>query len=318
MKVKHTNLDNKNALPEKLQMFIRVGDNQLFCNMTKFEINSSELSNIENTLFKYAFENIAEITAKIHKSKKFSYVEPLRYYPNAADIFNDDSENTRESSKQFWLNLAMNIELIDFLNNWLSNKILYLPYEIKTDNIIDTNKIPDFHNLTDLSDDYIKSHFPDAVATFVIFIDKRTNIQVHNREIGLGLTQLLPIVSKAFVEKESIIAIEQPELHLHPALQCEIADIFIQSYKDNDNEFLIETHSEHLLLRIMKRMRQTSEGILSKDDRLALTPDDVCLLYVDNDGESTYLQELRLSDKGTLLDHWPHGFFEEGYKERFS
>jgi predicted ATPase len=97
----------------------------------------------------------------------------------------------------------------------------------------------------------------------------------------------------------------------------ELADEFIRSVKENDNEFLIETHSEHLLLRIMKRMRQTAEGKI-EDESLKLTPDDVCLLYVDNDEESTNLQELRLSVKGTLLDHWPHGFFEEGYKERFS
>ena len=81
---------------------------------------------------------------------------------------------------------------------------------------------------------------------------------------------------------------------------------------------MIETHSEHLLLRIMKRMRYTAEDRSDRDKSLDLTPDDVCLLYVDNDGESTYLQELRLSSKGKLLDHWPNGFFEEGFKERFS
>ena len=66
----------------------------------------------------------------------------------------------------------------------------------------------------------------------------------------------------------------------------------------------------------MKRIRQTQNGTL-EDESLRLTPEDVCLLYVDNDGEQTYIQELRLSKNGKLLDHWPNGFFEEGYKERF-
>jgi len=151
----------------------------------------------------------------------------------------------------------------------------------------------------------------------LLFKDQRSNTLVHNRDIGLGVTQIMPVIGMSLLLKEHTIAIEQPELHLHPRIQAEIADEFIRSYKENENEFLIETHSEHLLLRIMKRMRHTAENKVDRDKSLDLTPDDVCLLYVDNDGETTYLQELRLSKKGTLLDPWPNGFFEEGYRERF-
>jgi predicted ATPase len=100
-------------------------------------------------------------------------------------------------------------------------------------------------------------------------------------------------------------------------VQCEIADEFIRSYKEDNNEFLIETHSEHLLLRIMKRMRHTAEGKKDRDKTLDLTPDDVCLLYVNTDGKSTWIEELELDEDGSLLDPWPNGFFEEGHRERF-
>jgi predicted ATPase len=113
-----------------------------------------------------------------------------------------------------------------------------------------------------------------------------------------------------------VIAIEQPELHLHPSLQSKVADILIESCTKRNNFFLVETHSEHLLLRVMKRMRQTAEGTL-EDENLRLTPDDVAVLYVDNDGEKTYILELELDEDGTLLDPWPGGFFEEGFAERF-
>jgi hypothetical protein len=66
----------------------------------------------------------------------------------------------------------------------------------------------------------------------------------------------------------------------------------------------------------MKRMRQTYEGTL-EDENLKLTPDDVALLYIDSDGENTYILELELDEDGSLLDPWPGGFFEEGFKERF-
>jgi len=152
----------------------------------------------------------------------------------------------------------------------------------------------------------------------LIFEDLKNGTQISNRDLGLGISQILPILIATNRQKNTTIAIEQPELHLHPAVQMEVADEFIRSYKKNNNEFMIETHSEHILLRIMKRMRHTAENKQERDKTLDLTPDDVCLLYVDNDDESTYIQELRLSSDGKLLDAWPNGFFEEGFKERFS
>jgi len=149
------------------------------------------------------------------------------------------------------------------------------------------------------------------------FIDTKTNTEVTPRDMGLGISQILPIIISAQTTQNNTLYIEQPELHLHPAMQSEIADAFIKGYKENNNSFMIETHSEHLLLRIMKRVRHTAEGRIAKDDVLALTPDDVCLLYIDSDGDLTYINELELDEDGSLLDPWPNGFFEEGYRERF-
>jgi predicted ATPase len=151
----------------------------------------------------------------------------------------------------------------------------------------------------------------------LVFEDLRNGTQISNRDLGLGISQILPVLIATNHQKNTTIAIEQPELHLHPAVQCEIADEFIRSYKENKNEFLIETHSEHLLLRIMKRMRWQSENKEDRDKSLDITPDDVCLIYVDTNGETTYLNELELDEDGSLLDPWPNGFFEEGHKERF-
>lgn len=151
----------------------------------------------------------------------------------------------------------------------------------------------------------------------LVFEDLRNGTQISNRDLGLGISQILPVLIATNHQKNTTIVIEQPELHLHPAVQCEIADEFIRSYKANKNEFLIETHSEYLLLRIMKRMRWQSENKEDRDKSLDITPDDVCLLYVDTNGETTYLNELELDEDGSLLDPWPNGFFEEGHKERF-
>jgi len=193
------------------------------------------------------------------------------------------------------------------VNNWLStDSSLSIPYRIETKKVKKKNIFRKLFGLKLVTINKLR------------FIDTRNNTKVTPREMGLGISQFLPILIATQTLKNFKIFIEQPELHLHPAVQCEIADEIIRSMKTQNNEFFIESHSEHLLLRIMKRMRQTSEGIIEKNDELALTPDDICLLYVDNNGKTTYLNELELSADGSLLDPWPNGFFEEGFKERFA
>ena len=109
---------------------------------------------------------------------------------------------------------------------------------------------------------------------------------------------------------------QQPELHLHPALQASIADIFIDSL-DKDGALIIETHSEHLILRILRRIRQSTTGS-STNDQLALSAKNVTVLYFDSlPDSSTSIKRIRISEDGEFLDRWPHGFFEERDRELF-
>jgi AAA15 family ATPase/GTPase len=210
------------------------------------------------------------------------------------------------SSRRLWKYLIASKELQEEVNHWLldDNK-LKSNYEIKTEEVIEHSWL---RKLFFLKEVRIKS---------LKFIDKRTGVPVTPREMGLGISQFLPILLALKSLTNSTQFIEQPELHLHPALQCEIADEFIRSMNTKKNKFYIETHSEHLLLRVMTRLRHSSEGLLKKGDDLYLTPEDVCLLYIDNNGDFTYLNELELDKDGSLLDPWPNGFFEEGHNERF-
>lgn len=149
----------------------------------------------------------------------------------------------------------------------------------------------------------------------LVLIDQRSNTRVSHRDIGIGISQVLPVLVSAYASRRSLITIEQPEIHLHPALQADLADVFIESaLGENRNRFLLETHSEHLVLRIMRRMRQTREGNLPEGFQ-PVTPDDVGIIFVKSVGNKSIKRILELNENGELLDPWPDGFFETGLRE---
>lgn len=156
----------------------------------------------------------------------------------------------------------------------------------------------------------------DALRQLVL-IDKRTGTAVSHRDVGIGVSQVLPVLVSAYASKKKLLAIEQPEIHLHPALQAELGDVFLQSaLGDNDNTFLIETHSEHLLLRILRRIRETSDGELP-DGFSEVDPDDVAVLYVQPGSKDTEVIEIPVTAEGEFGRSWPGGFFAERAEELF-
>ncbi|WP_240372051.1 DUF3696 domain-containing protein [Brevibacterium zhoupengii] len=157
----------------------------------------------------------------------------------------------------------------------------------------------------------IRPEYRDAVGDMasMLLTDSRSGIQVTPADVGFGISQVLPIVTELLVRMDSIVLIEQPEIHLHPAMQAELADLLIESTSASGraNQVIAETHSETLVLRVQRRIR---EGVLSSDD--------VAVLYVDQNPDGTgFVQELRLDSSGEFIDSWPNGFFDEQFDEIF-
>lgn len=145
---------------------------------------------------------------------------------------------------------------------------------------------------------------------------------VHGRtlgfeDVGSGIGYVLPVLIESFNPKNrgKVVFLQQPELHLHPALQANLTDVLIEA--SADRRIVAETHSEHLILRALKRVRQTTNGTL-KDPNLALKPQDVAVNYFEPlpDG-STKVHILRVSEDGDFLDRWPRGFFADRDRELF-
>ncbi len=137
------------------------------------------------------------------------------------------------------------------------------------------------------------------------------------KDVGSGIGYVLPVLTEIFRRRSNgkTVFLQQPELHLHPAMQANLTDVLIRAAKGK--RIIAETHSEHLILRALKRIRQTSSKAL-KDPELELHPDDVAVNYFEPLGDgTTIIHNLRVSSDGDFIDRWPNGFFAERDGELF-
>lgn len=139
--------------------------------------------------------------------------------------------------------------------------------------------------------------------------DRRSGLTVTASDVGFGIGQVLPLITEGLISEGRVICVEQPEIHLHPRLQAQLADFFIETSTSRwaePNQWILETHSEALMLRIQRRVR---EG--------RLDPRQVAVHYVLPVASGSVVREMRLDRDGEFLESWPEGFFEERFVDMF-
>lgn len=119
-------------------------------------------------------------------------------------------------------------------------------------------------------------------------------------DVGFGISQILPVIVLCYyVPEGSTVILEQPEIHLHPSVQAGLADVFIDAIKVRKIQILLESHSEHLLRRLQRRIAERAEDFAAND---------VALYFCDyQDGESILLT-LEVDQLGNIRN-WPRDFF---------
>ncbi|EEB78701.1 hypothetical protein GPB2148_1599 [marine gamma proteobacterium HTCC2148] len=212
-----------------------------------------------------------------------NYIGPLRDLPPR----NIEVPRTKASSRwakglAAWESLpAMEPQSIDEINYWLGDKCLGSGYEVQIQKIKELSDDSPIYDLLngEFNDplDGIRSLIEELPQkTRVTLQDSENGLSVMPQDIGVGISQLFPVVVASVHFKEALVAIEQPELHVHPRLQTELADMFIRYALDAGNQFLLETHSEHLMLRLLRRVRDsmaeeaTSDISLNKMESISL------------------------------------------------
>ncbi len=140
----------------------------------------------------------------------------------------------------------------------------------------------------------------------VVVIDPATEVETNLADIGFGASQTLPIIIESFYAPPgSIILIEQPEIHLHPKAQSILGDLFIRAAIGANRTFIIETHSEHILARVRRRI---AEKKIEKEK--------VAIYYFEPTSDGTRIHEVTLNEQGQY-ESFPEGFFEEDVVEAF-
>ncbi len=163
----------------------------------------------------------------------------------------------------------------------------------------------------------------------VVLRDLRTDTLVSLSDVGVGISQFIPVLVAARDQSLAIAYIEQPELHLHPKQQAMLGDLFAGQTsrharwfepqvgkQSEERTIIIETHSELLLLRMLRRIRETKASKQSGDsDVPRLNSQDLRIYAVESTAEGTQFRTFPISDSGKFIGAWPEGFFDERIDE---
>ena len=123
---------------------------------------------------------------------------------------------------------------------------------------------------------------------------------------GVGVSQVLPILVSCLIsEFDTTLLFEQPELHLHPAVQSRLADFFL-SMALLGKQCVIETHSEYLINRLRFRIAAAPiDAPLSPSTKI---------YFVEKKADTSTFREVIVNDFGAIAD-WPEGFFDQSQDE---
>ena len=124
-------------------------------------------------------------------------------------------------------------------------------------------------------------------------------------DVGFGISQILPVITLCYyVPQGSTILLEQPEIHLHPSVQAGLADVLIDAMRVRNLQIIVESHSEHLLRRLQRRIAEGDH----------VTASDVALYFCRFDGDRSVLDPLELDSYGNIRN-WPKDFFGNEFEE---
>ena len=222
--------------------------------------------------------------------------------------------------------LKYHLEKIDYINPINAHPSrFYLNKDAKQSTSI--KNIEDFVDFVSKTDDVSKRAFEDLKTILKnmniaedIEIIKDKNLPVKElrvkikdllsniSDVGYGVSLQLPLLLKSLLSdklssrRDTILLIEQPEVHLHPRLHSQLIETLISLSKHTT--YFVETHSEHIIRKLQ---------VLVKEKKFSLTSEDVTIHYLRRIDKKTVVTSHRINEDGTLEPRFPSGFFDNSY-----
>ena len=122
---------------------------------------------------------------------------------------------------------------------------------------------------------------------------KKNNVSFYADELGFGVSQVVPIVVEALIEKKrAYLMIEQPELHLHPRAQAAFGELLYEFHKLN-HHFIIETHSDFIIDRFRTKIAESKNHSAAKDGQI---------IFFYKYGKRNLSTTIRMNEDGSYID----------------
>lgn len=160
-------------------------------------------------------------------------------------------------------------------------------------------QIPMWLQRLDLIDSYRLNPVRNTERDYEFLVRKyKGGPEIRLTDVGFGVSQVLPVLVLCYyVPEGSILILEQPEAHLHPKVQSELADLLVEVVKERQLQIILESHSEHLLIRLMRRIAEEQ-----------ISADDTAFYFCEMKEGVSEIERLNVDDYGNITN-WPQNFF---------
>ena len=236
------------------------------------EIKSKEIQNVINEVF-----------------NSISYIGPLREEPK--DYFDSNNKNNNIGSKGEYA--------AQFLEDEANNTVEFYDIDSKKLQQMPLNSAVKYWICTKfkLAKDITTEKYKDS---YIVKVINHYDVESTIKQVGFGISQVLPIVVEGLrMSQNGILILEQPEIHLHPKIQSMLFD-FVYSLSLTGKKFVIETHSDHFITRMRRRVAEDYSNMSEK----------INLMFVEERETEHLFHKLNLDDMGTF-DYFPTDFIEQ-------
>jgi predicted ATPase len=254
----------------------------------------------QRVLAELPFEFLELFASLQNNLSNLHYIAPLRSPAKRYYVSNLDSPSN-EPSGEFLVDILrskLGVKTYhDFSGEYVYNSLTFRELLIAWLYYLRTGETPEFKN--HFEEIELKLSTEEIAEIKIKGADKNS---LHSlADSGFGYSQVLPILVRGLLaEKGSTIVIEQPELHLNPAIQVRLAEFFVSLMKVG-KQVIIETHSEHIIDMIRVLTAEDTTGKISQNTKI---------YYIDANGETPEVRDLSIQPDGTI-PKWPRDFLGE-------